>query len=75
MNTGELFSTKVCFLKPLTMKAILISGLKPSMLCDAPKTKEALQRMLNFIDKPNSILITHNGSKYDNRYSIQYLQC
>ncbi len=48
------------------MTAILISGLEPIMLKNCPTTKESLNWIVQFIDLPNSLLIAHNGTRFDN---------
>jgi DNA polymerase III epsilon subunit-like protein len=65
LKKGTFRYTKVSPSKPQSMGAILASGLDPSMLKDAPTTKEALKMFFAFVDVPNSVLVAHNGKRFD----------
>jgi len=65
LKDGAFFYTLVHPSKPQSMGSILISGLEPSILENAPTTEEVLTRFFVFVDVPNSILVAHNGKKFD----------
>lgn len=71
-ETGEVFRTLISPGRPLSERITELTGITDEMLADAPQEREAIRRLLEFLDG-DTILLGHNIS-FDYSFLVQAIR-